>query len=112
MKLETVIEHESEEKYIVVNVINQEDEKSVLVSLPYKWHGDILSAYKERLSECEVLEVLGGGILNINHEDKRIKTFGQSGSYGKPPIKLVENILMEKFPEYNLDVRVTNYIRD
>lgn len=112
MELETVIEHRGEEKYVVVNVRSNEEEKSVLVSLPFKWHSDILSAYKSRLSESDNLEVLGGGILNINHEDKRIKTFGRSGSYGKPPLNLVEDILAQNFPEYELDVRVTNYIRD
>lgn len=56
-------------------------------------------------------EVLGGGILQIDHAEKTIKTYGNSGSFGPPKIPLVEKVLRHSFPDWKLTVTVTDYIR-
>lgn len=47
----------------------------------------------------------------FNPEDKFIKTYGRSGGYGRPSEVLVEDILRNSYPDWNLDITVTSYIR-
>jgi hypothetical protein len=47
----------------------------------------------------------------IDHTKKIISTYGQSGGYGKPQKKMVEDILSSSFPDYELNITITNYIR-
>ena len=108
--LEAIIEHQGDEKYIVGRVSKDGNEKYVLVSLPLEYHSGITRAYKQRLNG-EYLEVLGGGILEINPTEKTIRTYGMSGSYGQPDRDLVEKILRKNYKGYDLDVKVTNYVR-
>jgi hypothetical protein len=44
-------------------------------------------------------------------EAKHIKTYGQSGGYGKPQRDRVESILQASYPDWTLEVTVTSYIR-
>ena len=70
--------------------------------------------YEERLPEDAFFTVLGGGILSIDREAKKIKTWGMSGGYGKPDKEMVEEILKnaKETEGYSLEVTVTDYIRD
>jgi hypothetical protein len=111
MELEAIIEHNSDEKYIFTYVVEEEKEKYVLVSLPYGYHSDIAEEFANGLSYNSHIDVLGGGILTMNHQNKTIRTYGTSGSFGNPPINLVRDVLEEKFPDYAIDARVTDYIR-
>jgi hypothetical protein len=111
MKLEAIVEHSRDEKYIVAQVTNGEKQTNVLVSLPFNYHSSIAKVYRQRLPPNSQMEVLGGGILDINRQNKTIETYGTSGSFGAPPIELVREILTESFPDYTIDARVTNYIR-
>ncbi|MBT5343034.1 hypothetical protein HOL59_05620 [Candidatus Woesearchaeota archaeon] len=111
MELEAIIEHNGDEKYIFAHVVEGEKEKYVLVSLPYDYHDSIARAFVGSLSHNSHMDVLGGGILTMNHQNKTIKTYGTSGSFGNPPINLVRDVLEEKFPDYAVDARVTGYIR-
>ena len=104
-KLEAIVEHNGDEKYIVVKAGN----KKVLVSMPLEYHSEIASEYKARVNQP--VEILGGGILTIDKEAKTIKTYGKSGSYGGPNIKDVRAILTANFPDYKIDAKVTDYIR-
>ena len=57
------------------------------------------------------MQVRGGGIVNINHSTKRIVTFGKSGGFGAPNIEEVKFLLAKAFPDYERDIKVTNYVR-
>ncbi len=48
----------------------------------------------------------------IDRENKKVKTYGQSGSYGKPPVDLVREVLETNFPDWTIDAQVTDYIRN
>jgi len=110
--MEAIIEHDGDEKYILATAGSGESQKTVVVSLPFEYHSDIKRAYARRLNgKAGTLEVLGGGILTIDREAKSIRTYGQSGSFGKPPRDLVEAVLKESFPDFSLDVTVTDYVR-
>jgi len=126
--LECLITHEGDEKYIIAIVSHSptNTKKTVLVShaLPYhshiaRWYKDYLSSPPEDEDEDMFSEpgdfsvtVRGGGIMVVDHEKKFIKTYGQSGGYGKPDRDLVERILRKNFPKHTLEVTVTSYIRD
>jgi hypothetical protein len=109
-KLEAIIEHNGDEKYIVAKVGDNGTSKLVLVSLPLEYHSGIKSAYERAVGKR--VEVLGGGLLEIDREAKRIKTYGKSGGFGKPDISVVKEILKASFPNYAIDAKVTDYIRD
>eukprot|EP01122_Echinamoeba_exundans_P017207 TRINITY_DN8999_c0_g1_i1.p1 TRINITY_DN8999_c0_g1~~TRINITY_DN8999_c0_g1_i1.p1 ORF type:complete len:144 (-),score=31.09 TRINITY_DN8999_c0_g1_i1:10-411(-) len=115
---EAIIEHDNDEKYIVGLIspmsIDSKDtvkERYVLVSMKKKYHADIAETYEMRLGEDADLYVMGGGILTIDRVKKTIKTYGTSGGYGKPNKALVEKILKNAFPDWKLDITITNYIR-
>jgi hypothetical protein len=85
----------------------------VLVSMAKRYHSQIVSAFEvTKLGLGEDFEVMGGGIMTISKARKTIKTYGTSGGFGAPNINLVRHILQKSFPDYSLDVTVTNYIRD
>src|SRR3989344_7005430 len=107
--LEAIIEHCGDEKYIVARVSKDNVERLVLVSLPLEYHSDIVRAYKRNL-DGETLQILGGGILEINPDEKKIRTYGTSGSYGAPDRDLVEDILRRNYEGYTFDVQVTSYV--
>jgi hypothetical protein len=106
-KLEAVIEHEGDEKYILAQP--EGEHKVVLVSMPKEYHSEIARAYTKRLGKK--LRIFGGGILRIDKEAQTVKTYGMSGSYGKPKVRLVEKILEYAFPGYTIEATVTDYIR-
>ena len=111
-KFKAVIEHDGDEKYIVASVGKGGSLRHVLVSLPIKSHSGIERACRGRLDgEANTMKVLGGGILTLDRDAKTIKTYGQSGSYGKPDVDLIRQILETNFPDYTIDAQVTDYIR-
>jgi hypothetical protein len=104
-KLEAIVEHDGDEKYILAKV----GAKKVLVSMPLKYHSEIAREYANMVDEK--VRILGGGIMTIDRDAKVIKTYGMSGSYGKPDAKDVEAILAANFEGYKIDAKVTDYIR-
>ena len=104
-KLEAIVEHDGDEKYIVAKV----GAKKVLVSMPLKYHSAIASEYQNRVNGS--VRILGGGILTIDRDAKVIKTYGTSGGYGKPDIMDVRAILAANFKGYKIDAKVTDYVR-
>lgn len=93
-------------KYIVVE--HEQDE--YLVCGPLQYHRDI---YEDVCSWMNAYPtVLGGGLLEINDTLKTIHTYGKSGAYGKPDPKQVEDILKSTYPDYTLNVTVTDYVQE
>jgi len=120
ISLKCLITHTGDEKYIIAEVTEatSKSKSSWLVSHPMTYHSHIVSWFKAYLAESDEgtvsfsVKVCGGGIITIDHNKKHIKTYGQSGGYGKPNKEIVEQILKHNFPDYNLEVTVTSYIRD
>lgn len=111
-KLEAIIEHGGDEKYIIVHVKEDKYLKKVLVSLPYKYHSDIAYEYESRLNgKAKGMKIEGGGIIQIDKTAKKVKTYGTSGGYGDPDISEVKAILKKVFLDYKIDAKVTAYIR-
>eukprot|EP01112_Ceratiomyxa_fruticulosa_P023468 TRINITY_DN8973_c0_g1_i1.p1 TRINITY_DN8973_c0_g1~~TRINITY_DN8973_c0_g1_i1.p1 ORF type:complete len:120 (-),score=27.65 TRINITY_DN8973_c0_g1_i1:360-719(-) len=110
---ECLIEHEGDEKYIMVKVTQGEGAPILhLVSMPLAYHSDIAKAYKRRLAgEGKKIEVRGGGILTIDRSKKKIKTYGMSFGFGAPNIDDVRSVLEKNFWGWQLEVTVTSEIR-
>lgn len=115
-KLEAIIDsgdkEEYDEKYIIVEIKEEDCVKKVLVSFPMEYHSEIARAYQQKLdNKVKEMDIAGGGIITVDKKAKKVSTYGMSGSYGKPDISLVEQILAQVFPEFSIDAKVTNYIR-
>eukprot|EP01119_Soliformovum_irregulare_P015684 TRINITY_DN4447_c0_g1_i1.p1 TRINITY_DN4447_c0_g1~~TRINITY_DN4447_c0_g1_i1.p1 ORF type:complete len:132 (-),score=20.52 TRINITY_DN4447_c0_g1_i1:229-594(-) len=115
-KYASVIEHEGDEKYIVVKITGADGSKRLMiVSYPLPYHSHIASKMKmELLSDGDKLEIFGGGLIKIDHKKKHIHTYGRSGGYGPAQVDQVRTILENSkgLEGYTLDVTVTDYIRD
>lgn len=109
IKLEAIIKHNGDEKYIVAKIGNNGTSKLVLVSMALPYHRDIAEAYKRIVGDN--VTVLGGGILTMDHDAKTIGTYGMSGGFGKPKVTDIKKILTANFPEFTIDAKVTDYIR-
>lgn len=70
-----------------------------------------LSEELKQEGKYKVQKVLGGGLLVYDPPTKSIRTYGQSGGYGKPPRELVEGILRNNYPDWELHVTVTSFVR-
>lgn len=97
-----------DEKYIIGEFYSGEL-KYALFSARFHFHREITQHYASKGHE---FRVRGGGILVIDRKGKKVRTFGRSGSYGVPNRDLVEKILQEHFPGFEIDCQVTSYIRD
>lgn len=114
--LHTIIEHDGDEKYIFAIVAMNSRVEPYLISLPLESHDAILVEAEKRLTaECHdrgcFVYAHGGGMLKIDHTQKTIQTYGKSMEFGKPHRKWVEEILENAYPDYTLDIRVTDEIR-
>jgi len=113
-KLEAIIESGDvelyDEKYIVVEVHEDKCVKKVLVSFPMEYHNEIARAYQRKIGDKE-MDIAGGGIIAVDKKAKKVRTYGQSGSYGKPDSSIVEKILTQAFPMHTIDAKVTEYVR-
>jgi len=108
-KLEAIIKHDGDEKYIVAKVGDNGSSRLMLVSLALEYHSNIANVLRKWVNGN--VEVRGGGILEIDREAKRIRTYGMSGGFGKPNVKEVERILKKNFPNYTIDAKVDDYVR-
>ncbi|MBN2459833.1 hypothetical protein JXB28_06115 [Candidatus Woesearchaeota archaeon] len=114
--LEAIIQSEDaehyDEKYIVVQVKEEDKVRHVLVSFPMDYHSEIARAYQRKLDEkAKAVAVRGGGIITVDKKEKKVRTYGMSGSYGGPDISLVGKILAKAFPDFSIDAKVTAYVR-
>jgi len=111
-----VISHNGDEKYIVAKITNKlsKQERLMIISHPVKYHSHIVSTVEAELGTNERIECLGGGLLKIDREQKKISTYGQSGGYGPPELAQVRLILENSkgFTDFELDIQISSLIRD
>jgi hypothetical protein len=109
-KLEAIIKHDGDAKYIIARVQGKKEVKTVLVSLPLEYHSQIAREYQRSLDRKDEMEVQGGGILSIDKKAKKVRTYGKSGSFGKPDARVVESILNYALPDYKVKAEVTDFV--
>ena len=59
-------------------------------------------------------KVYGGGLVKIDPENKTVETYGQSGAFGKvskDDFETVAKCLKKQFPDYEIEVKVSNFIK-
>jgi predicted Rdx family selenoprotein len=103
---------EYDEKYLVVDVVlpSRAVQETLLISAPCAYHSELLSRFRGQFDGASLVPH-GGGVIRIDERTRRIETYGRSGSFGKPDRDVVERILRATFPDYHLDVTVTDYVR-
>ena len=99
MKIETVrITPNVKQKYILVRVIDDNEEKLILWGNPnIEWHKDILNELVQL--GCEISEVLGGGWLLPKPETGSVYVWGKSDRLGEAPMSLVKEVLKSEVIE-------------
>jgi len=107
------IKHDGDEKYVVLHIYNEETAKNELwfVSYPVRYHSHIVHQVQKMHPQDEI-EVYGGGIVTIERNKKTLRTYGMSGGYGPPNLNFVKRILNECLPDFQKDLKVTEYVRD
>jgi hypothetical protein len=115
-KLEAIVEIDGQEvydeKYIIAEVTEPGCQKKVLVSMPRDYHSEIARAYKASLDgRVTAFQIKGGGIITVDKKTRTIKTYGMSGSFGKPDVQIVQSILQFAFPDYKVQAEVTDFVR-
>jgi hypothetical protein len=109
------IDHEEEEKYVLVDIATQNAKmkKIAVVSKALPYHKEIVHAFESELRGRgeKLSRVWGGGILKFKPGKKSIKTYGTSAGYGDPDRDMVEKVLRHCFPDWTIEVSVTEYIR-
>ena len=63
----------------------------------------------EKIGEAYNLDVLGGGKMIIDPENKKIEVFGASKIFGKEPRDITIKALQEGFPNYKIEEKEEEY---
>lgn len=114
-------QHDTDAKYIIVAIydVSSENPKAFVsygfVSIDLDYHSDIYDRYQEilRASNRHLrATVLGGGIVKIDKNNKKIRTYGMSGGYGATSMELLQYVVTSGFKDFEHDITITRYIRD
>jgi len=119
MKAQVFIDYQGEgdydQKYIIIKIHQEHSgNQFALVSKKERYHSRISGAFSRETGWKYTVQ--GGGLLKIEPELKKISTYGTSGGYGDPDIDIVESLLRpfveDYYPGWDLDVKVTDHVRD
>ena len=95
-------------KYILINVFPKDPkvEGKITIVRGYKrceWHADIYDEVMEKLSKLALeTECLGGGRIQHDAADKKIKVYGYSQGFGRADHSIAVELLKKKYPEYTI----------
>uniref|UniRef100_A0A5S6QJJ3 Janus/Ocnus family protein n=1 Tax=Trichuris muris TaxID=70415 RepID=A0A5S6QJJ3_TRIMR len=102
-----VIIDEGTFKYILVEITDGKDKKSIVRGFRNcEYHDDILDEIKPELLEKKLsFKCNGGGRIHHDSLQKKIEVYGYSQAYGKADHELTVEQLRECFPGYNISIR-------
>ncbi len=89
------IEHKETAKYVFLKV----DNEYVVVSLPLRYHADIVEECRKKWEE---VTVCGGGWIKIDEKKKCIILSGTSTTYGSADKEKVKKVLEQCYPTYTV----------
>lgn len=94
--------------YLLFHISNGSRERDVLVSSRQNYHRELFENYKKNLSyeDKNSLEVLGGGLIRVDEEHKKIIAYCQSKDYGECPKQKVEELLKKYYSDYSIETLV------
>ncbi|EGC36597.1 hypothetical protein DICPUDRAFT_87363 [Dictyostelium purpureum] len=125
-----IINHQDDEKYVILELLPNQKTDGNGKELPnlekrYVFASTDTEAYHSGQKDWYVSNTrelnknafrspkcLGGGICTIDHQNKKIKTYGTSYGYGDPPLDILTDILNTCFPDYDLDINITSEVRE
>ncbi|MBT5022897.1 hypothetical protein HON01_08760, partial [Candidatus Woesearchaeota archaeon] len=96
-KLEQKIEIEKGDHKFIHFITNENIEGIISKNLP--WHKDIYQSLQDPINERSIT---GGGRIDLNEENKQIKIYSSSGSYGSTNQVHIKKILQKKYPEFTI----------
>uniref|UniRef100_W8BRY2 Sex-regulated protein janus-A n=2 Tax=Ceratitis capitata TaxID=7213 RepID=W8BRY2_CERCA len=100
-------------KYVLIKVYGKDESNHKNIVRGYadcQWHSDI---YDRSSESCKGIgletECLGGGRIEHNPDLKLIKVYGYSQGFGKADHAETRRILLEKFPNYEIQISDEGY---
>ncbi|XP_011188083.1 sex-regulated protein janus-A [Zeugodacus cucurbitae] len=100
-------------KYVLIKVYGKDESSHKNIVRGYadcQWHSDI---YDRSSESCKGLgletECLGGGRIEHNPDLKLIKVYGYSQGFGKADHAETKKILLDKFPQYDIEISDEGY---
>lgn len=96
-------------KYVLIKVHKKEegaDESEKYVVRGFKWgpyHADIYEETQEKIEKLGFeTECVGGGRIEHNADEKKLKVYGYSQGYGKADHQVTTELLKKDYPDYNI----------
>lgn len=103
------IDSEGVFKYVLIKVHKKDEgasdpEKSIIRG--FKWgafHADIYEETQEKIEKLGFeTECVGGGRIEHNPSEKKLKVYGYSQGYGRADHALATELLKKEYPDYNI----------
>ncbi|XP_026294329.1 14 kDa phosphohistidine phosphatase isoform X2 [Frankliniella occidentalis] len=104
-----LIDSEGVFKYVLIKVHRKEevvDEREKLIVRGFKWgafHADIYEETQEKIEKLGFeTECVGGGRIEHNPAEKKLKVYGYSQGYGRADHEITTNLIKKDYPDYNV----------
>lgn len=99
----------TDSKYIVIQ--NTSQFEAYIFGGPFD-HKTLFEDFQSLVGNSSDYAVFGGGLYQIDDFNKKIFTRGKSGTYGKPDVNLVQKILESEYPDYEVNVTISDYVQE
>lgn len=103
------IDSEGVFKYVLIKVHKTEEgaaDSEKFIVRGFKWgpfHADIYEATQEKIEKLGLeTECVGGGRIEHNPSEKKLKVYGYSQGYGRADHEVTTELLKKEFPDYNI----------
>jgi hypothetical protein len=91
-------------KFILAKVSDRRSSKVILRAEEVGFHNEIYLKLQEELGENFKIDVIGGGNLYLNNNDKTIRLSGASTAFGPPDYKLAQELLQKDYSTFKVVV--------
>ncbi|XP_034247309.1 14 kDa phosphohistidine phosphatase-like isoform X1 [Thrips palmi] len=103
------IDNEGVFKYVLIKVHKTEEgatDSEKFIVRGFKWgpyHADIYEATQEKIEKLGFeTECVGGGRIEHNPSEKKLKVYGYSQGYGRADHEVTTELLKKEYPDYNV----------
>ncbi len=91
-------------KFILVKISDGRSSKVVLRAEEVEFHNEIYMKMKDELGSNFEIEVIGGGKLYLDNNEKTIRLSGSSTAFGAPDYKLAQQLLKTNYSNFKVIV--------
>ncbi|KAK3911727.1 14 kDa phosphohistidine phosphatase [Frankliniella fusca] len=104
-----LIDSEGIFKYVLIKVHKKEEdagESEKMIVRGFKWgayHADIYEETQEKIEKLGFeTECVGGGRIEHNPNEKKLKVYGYSQGYGRADHEITSDLIKKEYPDYNV----------